>query len=140
MKSVQEMKALLKDLDLNGDGFVTTAEVRSLMGEDYDEEDEEFFEIVGLNIADDDDKVKIAKVEGRYSKTQKIRNNTECVLQNSSKSWKVWATHMARSRSSINCLTFSMRMEMESFLELKPRLVLKESKCGRVAWTKSLTN
>ena len=89
MKSVQEMKALLKDLDLNGDGFVTTAEVRSLMGEDYDEEDEEFFEIVGLNIADDDDKVKIAKVAGRYSKTQKIRNNTECVLQNSSKSWEV---------------------------------------------------
>ena len=73
MKSVQEMKALLKDLDLNGDGFVTTAEVRSLMGEDYDEE---FLEIIGLNIADDDDKVKIAKVEGRYSKTQKIRNNT----------------------------------------------------------------
>ena len=77
---------MLKDLDLNGDGFVTTAEVRSLMGEDYDEE---FFEILGLNIADDDDKVKIAKVAGRYSKTQKIRNNTECVLQNSSKSWEV---------------------------------------------------
>ena len=140
MKSVQEMKALLKDLDLNGDGFVTTAEVRSLMGGEVDADFEEFLEMLGLSLADDDDKVKIAKVAGRYSKTQKIRNNTECVLQNSSKSWKVWATHMARSRSSINCSTFSMRMEMESFLELKPRLVLKESKCGRVAWTKSLTN
>ena len=48
--------------------------------------------MLGLSLADDDDKVKIAKVAGRYSKTQKIRNNTECVLQNSSKSWKVLTT------------------------------------------------
>ena len=89
MKTVQKIKALLKDLDLNGDGFVTTAEVRSLMGGEVDADVEEFFEMLGLSLADDDDKVKIAKVAGRYSKTQKIRNNTECVLQNSSKSWEV---------------------------------------------------
>ena len=42
MKSFQEIKALLKDLDLNGDGFVTTAEVRSLMGGEVDADVEEF--------------------------------------------------------------------------------------------------
>ena len=79
MKDIQVIKAMLEELDLNRDGFVTTAEVLSIMGE-VDADDEEFFESLGLSLTDENDKVKIEKVAGRYSKTQKIWNNIECIF------------------------------------------------------------
>ena len=72
MKPVKELEALLKNIDLNGDGFLTQVEFRASMmenfGEDYepDSDDEDFFELLG-SFADDDDKVKIKKVTGKYS-------------------------------------------------------------------------
>merc|ERR1712004_765069 len=65
MKPVKELEALLKNIDLNGDGFLTPVEFRASMmenfGEDYepDSDDEDFFELLG---SFDDDKVKIKKV------------------------------------------------------------------------------
>ena len=87
MKPVKEIEALLKNIDLNGDGFLTPVEFRaSIMenfGEDYepDSDDEDFFELLG-SFADDDDRVKIKKVTGKqlsihFSNIKKMYNNTD---------------------------------------------------------------
>ena len=76
MKTVEAIKAILKDFDLDGDGFVTPDEVRaSMMKNDYepDSDDLELLEMIG-SFADEDDKVKIKKVTSKYSKTKNIKN------------------------------------------------------------------
>jgi len=81
MKPVKEIEALLKNIDLNGDGFLTPVEFRaSIMenfGEDYepDSDDEDFFELLG-SFADDDDRVKIKKVTD-FLKIMKSLENCE---------------------------------------------------------------
>ena len=78
MKTVAAVKAILKDFDLDGDGFVTPDEVgASMMENDYepDSDDLEFLEMIGT-FADEDDedgRVKIKKVTGKYSKTKHIK-------------------------------------------------------------------
>ena len=76
MKTVEAIKAILKDFDLDGDGFVTPDEVRaSMMKNDYepDSDDLELLEMIG-SFADEDDKVKIKKVTSKYSKTNNMKN------------------------------------------------------------------
>ena len=75
MKTVEAIKAILKDFDLDGDGFVTPDEVSaSMMENDYepDSDDLEFLEMIGT-FADEDNRVKIKKVTGKYSKTKHIK-------------------------------------------------------------------
>ena len=75
MKTVKAIKAILKDFDLDGDGFVTPDEVSaSMMENDYepDSDDLEFLEMIGT-FADEDNRVKIKKVTGKYSKTKHIK-------------------------------------------------------------------
>ena len=75
MKTVEAIKAILKDFDLDGDGFVTPDEVgASMMENDYepDSDDLEFLEMIGT-FADEDNRVKIKKVTGKYSKTKHIK-------------------------------------------------------------------
>ena len=58
MKTVAAVKAILKDFDLDGDGFVTPDEVRSSMMThltEPDSDDLEFLEMIGT-FADEDDK------------------------------------------------------------------------------------
>ena len=76
MKTVEEIKAILKDFDLDGDGFVTPDEVSaSMMENDYepDSDDLEFLEMIGT-FADEDGRVKIKKVTSKYSKTKNMKN------------------------------------------------------------------
>ena len=76
MKTVEAIKAILKDFDLDGDGFLTHDEVRdSMMEDDYepDSDDLDFLEMIG-SFADEDDKVKIKKVTSKYSKTKNMKN------------------------------------------------------------------
>ena len=76
MKTVAAVKAILKDFDLDGDGFLTPDEVRaSMMKNDYepDSDDLELLEMIG-SFADEDDKVKIKKVTSTYSKTKNMKN------------------------------------------------------------------
>ena len=107
MKPVKEIEALLKNIDLNGDGFLTQVEFRASMmenfGEDYepDSDDEDFFELLG-SFADDDDRVKIKKVTGKqlsihFSNIKKMYNNTDNLHftssrfpQNYEKSGELW--------------------------------------------------
>ena len=75
MKTVEAIKAILKDFDLDGDGFLTHDEVRdSMMEDDYepDSDDLDFLEMIGT-FADEDGRVKIKKVTGKYSKTKHIK-------------------------------------------------------------------
>ena len=75
MKTVEAIKAILKDFDLDGDGFVTPDEVSaSMMENDYepDSDDLDFLEMIGT-FADEDGRVKIKKVTGKYSKTKHIK-------------------------------------------------------------------
>ena len=75
MKTVEAIKAILKDFDLDGDGFLTPDEVSaSMMENDYepDSDDLEFLEMIGT-FADEDGRVKIKKVTGKYSKTKHIK-------------------------------------------------------------------
>ena len=75
MKTVKAIKAILKDFDLDGDGFVTPDEVSaSMMENDYepDSDDLDFLEMIGT-FADEDGRVKIKKVTGKYSKTKHIK-------------------------------------------------------------------
>ena len=77
MKTVEAIKAILKDFDLDGDGFLTPDEVSASMVEnDYepDSDDLEFLEMIGT-FADEheDNRVKIKKVTGKYSKTKHIK-------------------------------------------------------------------
>merc|ERR1712137_84444 len=128
MKPVKEIEALLKNIDLNGDGFLTPVEFRaSIMenfGEDYepDSDDEDFFELLG-SFADDDDRVKIKKVTD-FLKIMKSLENCE--------------SKKDTLKVVKNCSSFSMRMETESFLKLKPRLVSEDWMLGRVKWKMSL--
>ena len=70
MYSVEEMKAILKFLDLNSDGFITGEEVKASIikeqGEDYqlNQKDLEFLAILG-SFADADGKVPIKEVVGK---------------------------------------------------------------------------
>merc|ERR1712226_322391 len=130
MKPVKELEALLKNIDLNGDGFLTPVEFRASMmenfGEDYepDSDDEDFFELLGSLL------MTMTK-----SRSRKLRI--------SSKLWKVWRTVSLKKTNSKwqkKCSSFSMRMETESFLKLKPRLVSEEWMLGRVKWKMSLKN
>ena len=76
MKTVEAIKAILKDFDLDGDGFLTPDEVSaSMMENDYepDSDDLEFLEMIG-SFADEDDKVKIKKVTSKNSKTKNMKN------------------------------------------------------------------
>ena len=76
MKTVEAIKAILKDFDLDGDGFVTPDEVRaSMMKNDYepDSDDLELLEMIG-SFADEDDKVKIKKVTSKYLKTKNMKH------------------------------------------------------------------
>ena len=75
MKTVEAIKAILKDFDLDGDGFLTPDEVSaSMMENDYepDSDDLDFLEMIGT-FADEDGRVKIKKVTGKYSKTKHIK-------------------------------------------------------------------
>ena len=70
MSSVEEMKAILKFLDLNSDGFITEEEVRDSIikecGEDYrlTEKEMELIAIIA-SFADADGKVPIKEVVGK---------------------------------------------------------------------------
>ena len=76
MKTVEAIKAILKDFDLDGDGFLTPDEVSaSMMENDYepDSDDLEFLEMIGT-FADEDDRVKIKKVMSKYLKTKNMKH------------------------------------------------------------------
>ena len=85
MYSVEEMKAILKFLDLNSDGFITGEEVRDSIikecGEDYQltEKDLEFIAIIG-SFADADGKVPIKEVVGKYSLLNIFVQSNKCTI------------------------------------------------------------
>ena len=79
MKTVEEIKAILKNFDLDGDGFVTEDEVRASMIENDSDSDSEpdsddlaCLYVIGT-FADEDGRVKIKKVTSKYSKTKHIK-------------------------------------------------------------------
>jgi len=76
MKTVKAIKAILKDFDLDGDGFVTPDEVSaSMMENDYepDSDDLDFLEMIGT-FADEDGRVKIKKVTDFFKIVENIEN------------------------------------------------------------------
>ena len=79
------LKAILKFLDLNSDGFITGEEVRDSIikecGEDYQltEKDLEFIAIIG-SFADADGKVPIKEVVGKYSLLNIFVQSNKCTI------------------------------------------------------------
>ena len=85
MYSVEEMKAILKFLDLNSDGFITGEEVKASIikeqGEDYQltEKDMELITIIG-SFANADGKVPIKEVVGKYSLLNIFVQSNKCTI------------------------------------------------------------
>merc|ERR1712137_1197837 len=120
------LKAILKFLDLNSDGFITGEEVRDSIikecGEDYQltEKDLEFIAIIG-SFADADGKVPTKEVMEFFQLLENVETSSE---EN-------------RFEALEKLFKFSIRMETESFLKLKPLLAFHALVVGRVRWKMS---